>query len=177
MMERRKIGLREIKLLGGIGSVCSLAMPFAGFVLVLVALKKLADATGKEKIFRDFFVATVISLVFFFFLYIGWMAFIFLFAHTPPQPPEGLRLALPFLSVWVLAWIVGIFFAIYVSRSLEALAKITGEKMFNTAGLLIFIGAILTIIFLGIIVSFIGWIYLIIAFFSLPDELELEEVA
>jgi uncharacterized membrane protein len=174
MMERKEIDLREIKLLGGIGSVCMLAMPVAGFVLLLVALKKLADATGKEKIFRDFFVATVISLVFLFALYIGWMAFFFLFAHTPPQPPEDLRFALHFLIIWVLAWIAGILFAIYVSRSLEALAKITGEKMFNTATLLIFIGAILTIILVGLIVLFIGLIYLIIAFFSLPDKLELE---
>jgi uncharacterized membrane protein len=175
MMEKKEIDLREIRLLGGIGSVSMLAMPFVGLVLLLVALKKLADATANEKIFRDFFVATVISLVFLFSLYIGWMAFFFVFAHTPPQPPpEDLRFALHFLIIWVLAWIAGILFAIYVSRSLEALAKITGDKMFNTAGLLIFIGAILTIAFVGLIVFFIGWIYLVIAFFSLPDKLELE---
>jgi uncharacterized membrane protein len=174
MMEKKEIDLREVKLLGGIGSVSMLAMPFVGLVLLLVALKKLADATGNEKIFRDFFVSTVISLVFLFFLYIGWIAFFFVFAHTSPQPPEDLRFALHFLIIWVLAWIAGILFAIYVSRSLEALAKITGDKMFNTAGLLIFIGALLTIAFVGLIVIFIGWIYLIIAFFSLPDKLELE---
>jgi uncharacterized membrane protein len=174
MMERKEIDLREIKLLGGIGSVCMLAMPVAGFVLLLVALKKLADATGKEKIFKDFFVATVISLVFLFSLYIGWMAFSFVFIPTPPHHTGGLRFAFFFPIFWVLAWIAGILFAVYARRSLDSLAKITGEKMFNTATLLIFIGAILTIILVGLIVLFIGLIYLIIAFFSLPDKLELE---
>ncbi|MBC7330695.1 DUF996 domain-containing protein [bacterium] len=174
MLEKKEIDLREIKLLGGIGSVSMLALPFVGLVLLLVALKKLANATGNEKIFRDFFVATIISLVFLFTLYIGWMAFFLAFAHVPPKFLEDLVFSLPFLFVWVLAWIGGIFFAIYASRSLEALAKITGEKMFNTAGLLIFIGAILTIAFVGLIILFIGWIYLIVAFFSLPDKLELK---
>ncbi|MGC9004773.1 MAG: DUF996 domain-containing protein [bacterium] len=174
MMERREIDLREIKLLGGIGAICILVMPFAGLVLVLVALKKLADATGRESLFKDFFVATVISSVFLFSLYIGWMGMYFIFPQNPPR--QSASAVAPFLILFFLfAWIAGIFTTIYARRSLEALSQITGEKMFNTSGMLLFIGALLTIILLaGLIVLFIGLIYLIVAFFSLPDKLEYE---
>jgi len=66
--------------------------------------------------------------------------------------------------------IVGFYF---VYKALSGLAGQTGVKLFKTAGLLYFIGAIaLVLFFVGSLVIFAGWIIHIIAYFSLPYENE-----
>jgi len=66
--------------------------------------------------------------------------------------------------------IVGLYF---VFKSLTALAEQTGIKLFKTAGLLYFIGAIAMVaFFIGTLVIFAGWIIHIIAYFSIPYENE-----
>jgi hypothetical protein len=57
--------------------------------------------------------------------------------------------------------------AINFRRCLNALADRSGENLFITAGTLLFFGAILTIIFVGIILIFIAWLIATIAFFSI----------
>ncbi|MGB9854022.1 MAG: DUF996 domain-containing protein [Candidatus Bathyarchaeales archaeon] len=42
----------------------------------------------------------------------------------------------------------------------------SGENMFNTAGLLLLVGAILTIILIGLILMLVAWILVAIGFFS-----------
>ena len=66
--------------------------------------------------------------------------------------------------------IVGLYF---IYKALTNLAEQTGVKLFKTAGLLYFIGAIaLVLFFVGSLVIFAGWIIHIIAYFSLPYENE-----
>lgn len=67
------------------------------------------------------------------------------------------------------AVIVGMYF---VFRSLQVLAAQTNINLFKTAGLLYLIGAITSIILLGFIVMFVGWILHIVAYFSLHSEKE-----
>ena len=71
--------------------------------------------------------------------------------------------------IMLAAGIVGVYF---VFKSLQALAAETNINLFKTAGLLYLIGVITTIIFVGAIVIFAGWILHIIAYFSLRQENE-----
>ena len=59
--------------------------------------------------------------------------------------------------------------AVYLRKSFDALANKTGNGMFKTAGLLLLIGAILTIVLIGLILIFVAWILLTVAFFSMPS--------
>ncbi|MEM2975925.1 MAG: DUF996 domain-containing protein, partial [Candidatus Bathyarchaeia archaeon] len=43
----------------------------------------------------------------------------------------------------------------------------SGEKMFDTAGLILLLGAILTMVLLGVICLFMGWILAAVGFFSI----------
>lgn len=64
--------------------------------------------------------------------------------------------------------IIGSYF---IFQALKALTESSGVKHFKTAGLLYFIGSIGLILFgLGAIVSFVGWIFHIVAYFSIQAE-------
>ena len=52
-------------------------------------------------------------------------------------------------------------------KSFNSLAQKSGEHMFETAGTLLFVGAILTIVLVGFLLIFIAWIMATIAFFSI----------
>ena len=70
----------------------------------------------------------------------------------------------------ILAGLIIGFYFLY--KSLLSLAEKTNVKYFKTAGLLYFIGAIgMIVFFLGSIVIFVAWIFHIIAYFSIPQEI------
>jgi uncharacterized membrane protein len=57
--------------------------------------------------------------------------------------------------------------AMFFKKSFNILSMKSGEKMFDTAGLLLLIGAILTIIIIGVILMLVAWILVAVAFFSI----------
>jgi Na+-transporting methylmalonyl-CoA/oxaloacetate decarboxylase gamma subunit len=57
--------------------------------------------------------------------------------------------------------------AMNLRKAFNALAEKSGEHMFETAGLLLFLGAILTIILVGFVLIFLAWVFATIAFFSI----------
>jgi uncharacterized paraquat-inducible protein A len=60
--------------------------------------------------------------------------------------------------------------AVYFKRAFSLLAQKTGEHTFETAGNLLWIGAILTIVFgIGLILIFIAWIFATRGFFVVPS--------
>jgi uncharacterized membrane protein len=65
----------------------------------------------------------------------------------------------------------------YLKKSYDEIAKETGVEHFKTAGNLMFIGSIFSIVLVGFVVYFIGYIFEVIAYFSLPDNLEAKEEA
>jgi len=85
---------------------------------------------------------------------------------------SGAFSALGIILLLLVAWVISIIGSYFIKSSFDEISKKTGEKNFKTAGLLLFLGAILLIAFgTGAIVSLVGGIFEIIAFFSLPDEL------
>ncbi|MCW4028195.1 MAG: DUF996 domain-containing protein [Candidatus Bathyarchaeota archaeon] len=72
-----------------------------------------------------------------------------------------------FFVALVVAFIFYVMAAKRLRTSLNALSQKTGEKSFETAGTLLYWGAILTIILIGGILIFIAWIFATIGFFSM----------
>ena len=72
-----------------------------------------------------------------------------------------------FIIGLVVAFIFYIMAAKRLRITLNSLAQKTGEHSFETAGTLLWGGAILTIIFIGGILIFIAWIFVAIGFFSM----------
>ncbi len=163
------MSLESGKSIGSIGAlllVIGSFVPFlsiVGIILLLVGMKNLADYYHDNNIFQNalygliFYIIGAIaagfSLVSLFF---GGIAF-------------GIGGLVGFFLVLVVAFIFYILGAIYYRKAFDILAQKTGEGNFRTAGLLLFIGAILTIVIVGLVLLFIAWIFATIAFFSMKS--------
>jgi uncharacterized membrane protein len=71
------------------------------------------------------------------------------------------------ITALVVLFIFAIISAIFFRKSLTSLSIKSGEKIFETAGLLWLIGAVLTIILIGFIIIGIAWILIAVGFFSI----------
>jgi uncharacterized membrane protein len=168
-----------------------------GFILILVALNGMASFYGDRGIFNNAlyaFIAGIIGAVAFIgTLIVALLSFV---ANLPSwakpyvdaQDWQGLSTAFQqhitdFSSFWntfsgivltlVVALIVLFVFLVvaffFFRRSLGRLSTKTHVGLFGTAGLLMLIGAILTIILIGFLLIWIGLILLTIAFFSVRE--------
>ena len=168
--------------IGGFGGILSLI----GAILVLIALKGFADYYRETGIFNNGLYALItaiaggvliVALVIF--------AFVDLFAELGLDMrniqdwsaisqilPEVtnfdmiLRFAGIALLALVVLFLVLVFTAFFLRRSLGLMATKTGVGLFGTAGLLLLIGAVLTIIIIGIFLVWIALLLVSIAFFS-----------
>jgi uncharacterized membrane protein len=179
--------LKTAKLMGGIGAILTLfsfiphigwSLSIVGFVLVLIAVKTISDEVKESKIFSDYLVAVVLSVISVLILFIGGVASIFGIMGMFMRGTTGLHLGtfsmFGVILLFLVAWVIAIIGSYFTKSSFEQISEKTGEKNFKTAGLLLFLGAILLIAFgIGAIVSLVGGIFEIIAFFSLPDILTL----
>jgi len=171
-----KIYLKNVKLIGGIGSILTLmgfipgiglVLLLIGLILILIAIKKISDVANKREIFRNYLIsvvlsgiATILALVYFGIFMIQWVRVGF---ELEKMPSLGIKMYLP----WFLSWIGGYF----LMKSFREIARFSGEGLFKTAGVLIFTGSILEIILIGHLIEFLGNVLTAVAFFSLKEEL------
>lgn len=171
-------------ILGSLGMIAHWAVGLLGIVgviLVLIAMKGLSEYYKEEGIFNNTLYGFILSIVggavsvailvvSFFVLVIGefWVVFED-FQWTNWQ--NFWNLIAPIVAPLIIAWIVFVIFLVITAHfyrtSLSLLAEKSGEKMFDTAGLLMLIGAALTIVLVGVIVTFIAWILIVVGFFSI----------
>jgi len=182
--------LRDAKVLGGVGGILWILtvihpiLGIVGLVLILIALKYISEETGEESIYEDALKSIIFGIIAIIVLgaFIG-ILFIPTIYHVEYSIPNisrpihiiyGLELThtfplITFGLTLILSFIFFIVSANYLRKSLDKTADILGEKSFSTAATLYFIGAILTIILIGLILIFISAIILTIAFFSMPE--------
>jgi uncharacterized membrane protein len=79
----------------------------------------------------------------------------------------GFGALLTIFGVLVGVFIFYVIAAMYLRKAFSILAQRTGEHSFETAGFLLWIGAILSIIFVGLILIFVAWIFATIGFFAI----------
>lgn len=72
-----------------------------------------------------------------------------------------------FLGGIITAFVFYILATFHLKRTFDTLAEKTGEASLTTAGTLLWIGAILTIIVVGLLLILIGWIFATIGLFSM----------
>ena len=78
------------------------------------------------------------------------------------------------IGALIIAVIIVVVFAIvavfFFRKSLSTLAAKTGVGLFGTAGLLMLVGAVLTIIVIGALLVWIAWILVAVAFFRIREQ-------
>ncbi len=171
--------------LAGIGALMLIIgsfVPFLGiigFILLMIGLKYLADYYKDSGIFNNALYGIIFGII-------GVAAAAFLliavvfggsflgFGYGPGGNISGITGDVVaffggILIALVVAFIFYILMAVYLRKTFDALAVKTGNGMFRTAGLLLLLGAILTIVLVGLILIFVAWILLTVAFFSMPS--------
>ncbi|MEM1578353.1 MAG: DUF996 domain-containing protein [Archaeoglobaceae archaeon] len=179
--------LQSPKNLGGIGSVLVLigafipyvggAVAIAGLIFVLLAVKGLSDELKDPVIFRNYLIAFLLSIVA---VILSAAIFVIFFLSTIFGSKTGslggwqvlIRLILaPLITIWIFS----IVSAIFLRKSFTSIAEKTGIKMFRTTGTFYLLGALLIILLVGFILFLIAAILQILAFFSLPEQSQIQK--
>ena len=157
------------KTLSGVGAILVAIGSFVpvlaivGIILVLIGLKGLAEAYGEKAVFQNALYGLIFEVV-------AAAAFCFVFIGALLGGLATLSL-IAFLAGFGLALIVAFIFSVlaayFYKKSFDLLSSKSGERLFGTAGLLMLIGAVLTIILVGALITLVAWILAAVAFFSL----------
>jgi uncharacterized membrane protein len=210
--------LREARAMGGVGSILVLLSPLilltifippltffadvilsiiiasgiadlTGWILILVAIKKISDAVNDREIFKNVLLAVIIPWVAIGVVLAVGLGLVMYAGPTIAKvdgnylaeggysgtdvvlPPLPTFLNLPIITLMMLlgTWAALIASAWFLKRGYELIAVRTGTKTFRTVGRLYFYGALLVIVLTGVILAFVAVILQIKAFFSLPE--------
>jgi uncharacterized membrane protein len=173
---------------GTFGSILGLI----GLILVLISMKGLADHYNEGGIFNNTLygvILTIIGGVIFVGAIVvgavGLLSDLGLNLSTLSTDPSAIsavdwQSVIDFNTIWdylviILASLVILFIfivvaAIFYRKSLNSLAQKTGVGLFGTTGLILLIGAVLTIIAVGFLLIWVAMILLTVAFFSIKIE-------
>lgn len=186
--------MQDAKMLGGIGSILVLltAVPgvgvvvgVVGFVLILVAIKYVSDATGDRSIYDNMLIGVimaiaglvlgaaviVISVVRFFGLNLSNLSSISTkFNSNSYTTGQWMGLAGELLVGLVVVWLALSFSAVFVRRTYTSIGTKLNISMFQTAGTVYLIGAVTTLVLVGFIILFVAQILLVVAFFSVDEK-------
>jgi uncharacterized membrane protein len=164
-----------------------------GLILVLIAVKGLSDHYKEASIFNNSLYGVILSIV----GVVVFVAALFVTALSFFRNVLGIELSAAFsdptafsnidwteamildnlldhvaalVGSLVILFIFVVVAAIFYRKSLTTLAEKTGVGLFGTAGLLLLIGAVLTIIAIGFLLIWIALILLTAAFFKIREE-------
>jgi uncharacterized membrane protein len=80
----------------------------------------------------------------------------------------------PIFGIFAVAWISLMVASFFAWRAFKNLATKSGVNLFSTAGIVLLVGALLTVVFgLGLILMWIGVLLLAIAFFQIKAQSDL----
>jgi len=173
--------MKDAKMLGGIGAILSLlsfvprvgtVLAIAGLVLVLVAVKYISDVVNEPKIFKDVLMAVIIEIVgvvlLFTVVFAAFLSPAFWASIMRPRAAIFTAAGVAILGL-VALWVCLLIGAVLIKRAYERIAELTKVDLFKTTGLLYLIGAALTIIIVGLLVTLVAKILEAVSFFSLPE--------
>ncbi len=135
-----------------------------GLILVFIGMKGLSEYYKEPGIYQNALYGLIFGIVALVALTAG-----FVMAFAIGVFTFGIGTIFAIFAVLVFVFIFYVIAAMYLKRAFSLLAQKTGEHSFETAGLLLWIGAILTIVFIGLVLIFVAWIFATIAFFSIKE--------
>jgi len=160
------------KTLAGVGSILLILsiIPYAGAVLgiigailLLMGLKGLATYYQDNQIYDNALMGVIFLIIALVVVAVAVFGAIILFISVIGIIGGVVVLILGL----VVAFVFYVLAAMRLRQTFTTLATKSGEQSFSTAGTLLWWGAILTIIFVGVILIFIAWIFATVAFFSM----------
>lgn len=159
--------LSNAKMFGGIGSIL-IFIPFVsiiGYILMIVAVKDIADFVEDRSIFTGVLIAAGTGIV-------GAVAgaVVIAFSFLSKGFTFGVSGLAGIGAGLFIAWVFLIISAVFLRRAYDTMATKLGVGTFRTAATLYLVGAVLTIVLLGFILLLVAEIVQAIAYFSIPEE-------
>jgi uncharacterized membrane protein len=172
--------LNQAKNIGGVGAILTILsvvpsvgplLSIVGLVLVLLALKWISEIVQNPAIFRNALIAVVVAIVGVAIgAVVGGVGVFSVLTGVGAGGPNGMDFARLFTTIiiaLVVVWLFAVVSAVFFRRSLNLTGDHLNVKMFRTAGLLVLIGAVLTIVIVGAVISLVANILLAVAFFQI----------
>jgi uncharacterized membrane protein len=182
-----------LMLIGMIGFAYSYlgVITLVGLILVMIGLYNLAKYYSESGIFNNALYGLIIGIVggvvsvavvvaavlssltdFFYSIFPGWNGD---WTQLPGTMPDWSNLSLDvltsiavgILAIVIILWVSAIIATFFAKRSLGSLGAKSGIGLFSTAGLLLFIGALLLIVVVGFILIWVALLLAAIAFFRM----------
>jgi uncharacterized membrane protein len=145
-----------------------------GFILFLITMYELSRYYNEPGIFKNIIYALITGIVGVVVIVAIVVALAFVTFGNGLAAPSASSLGLSFIGlligVTIGSIVVAIVSAIFVMRAFNKLGDKSDVHSFNTAGILILIGAIIPVV--GSIISWIGMIFVLSGFFSLKPKPE-----
>jgi len=159
--------LSNAKMFGGIGSIL-IFIPFLsiiGYVLIIVAVKDIADYVEDRSVFNNIMIAAGTGIV-------GAVAGAVVIAVGVLGSgfTFGVSSVIGLGAGLFISWVFLIVSAVFLSRAYDTMATKLGVGSFRTAATLYLVGAVLTIVLVGFIILFVAEIIQAVAYFSIPEE-------
>jgi len=170
--------LEQAKTLGGVGSILELIpiVSIVGYILTLIAVKNISDELQDRSIFNNMIYAVItgiIGVVVGAVLLFGVLLTSVFTAGVSSLPglaaPAGIMALTAIFSFLAVVWVFLVISSIFIRRAFNAIAAKLNVGSFHTAGTLYFVGALLTIVIVGVVILFIAYIFQIVAFFSITE--------
>ena len=156
-------------------------------VIILVAVSDISRKTKNRIIFSNFRTGFILAVISVFLLVIAAGSFFMAILTEPFGGSQGYGVGtLVLLIVFCVLFVLAFFF---IKRSFDSASKVLDNKYFKISGLLLFVGTVLFDVFIlliliasntgfyiaytALIVMLLGAIFAIVAFFTIPNELEM----
>ena len=173
------MSLESNKTLGGIGAIL-LAIPFlnlVGIILVLIAMKGMADYYNEDNIFKNALYGFIFGFVGVVALVAVILMFVFGVATISPVVTDSTAIGISAFGLFIISLIILYVFsligALFYKKSLDILSEKSNESMFGTAGLILLIGAAIPVI--GELLKFVAWILAAVGFFNIKKSSQTTE--
>ncbi len=143
-----------------------------GVILLLRSLKEFANFYQDNAIYQNALTGVKYYIVALITLAIAGTGFIVGFALNdfPTRigvgNAVGIAVGIAFLIVTFVFYVLA---AMHLRKTFNTLAQKTGEHSFETAATLLWVGALLTIIGVGVLLIFVAWIFAVIGFFIMKS--------
>jgi uncharacterized membrane protein len=182
--------LKDAKVLGVIGSLLILlttipnvgwVLGIAGLVLILLAIRDISKVVGDRSIYDNIvksvllaigaIAVAAVTVAGVAYRVLGMGSFVgtkFVFASGIPVT-DYFGLALVGLGGLIAIWAILTVSAIFVRRSYKSMANKLNVNKFETAGMLYLVGAVTSIIGVGLILIFVAEIIQAVSFYSISD--------
>ncbi len=151
---------------------------FLGQILFLLGMNRLAQHYGKPAIFKNalygFLLGVIGSVAYTIFVYWSLSSLRSLQPTITPGNPSTpsflLAFFVYFVVIFVGAFVLLVIQSVFYRWAFNALAEASGEGNFRQAGLFMLLGAVLTIIIVGALIFFIGWIFAFLGFSHMKQQ-------